>query len=117
MNSIKRFNSNFTRKMMAALTGLTILFSMVGCSAGADTITIGGKDFAEQDILSNMLKQLIENETDINVELKTGLGGTIIWPALEKGEIDGYVEYTGTGLQYILKQEPVADAEETYNIV
>ena len=117
MNSIKRFNSNFTRKMMAALTGLTILFSMVGCSAGSDTITIGGKDFAEQDILANMLKQLIENETDINVKLKTGLGGTIIWPALEKGEIDGYVEYTGTGLQYILKQEPVADAEETYNIV
>ena len=38
-------------------------------------------------------------------------------PLLEKGEIDGYVEYTGTGLQYILKQEPVADAEETYNIV
>ena len=99
MKTIKRLHSNFTRKMMMALAGLTILFSIVGCSAESDTITIGGKDFAEQDILSNMLKQLIENETDINVELKTGLGGTIIWPALKKGEIDGYVEYTGTGLQ------------------
>ncbi|WP_338450146.1 glycine betaine ABC transporter substrate-binding protein [Niallia oryzisoli] len=117
MNVIKRFNSSFTRKMMMALTGLGLLFSMVGCSAGSDTITIGGKDFAEQAILSNMMKLLVENDTDLNVELKTGMAANITWEALKEGDIDGYVEYTGTGLINILKHEPVTDPKEVYNIV
>ncbi|WP_249366765.1 MULTISPECIES: ABC transporter substrate-binding protein [Neobacillus] len=114
---MKRLNSKFIRKMMMALTSLTLLFSIVGCSNQSDTVTIGGKDFAEQEILANMMKLLIENETDLNVQLKTGLAANITWAALKKGDIDGYVEYTGTGLINILNHKPVTDAEEAYNIV
>jgi osmoprotectant transport system substrate-binding protein len=117
MKTMKRLHSKFTRKMMMALAGLAILFSIVGCSAQSDTITIGAKEFAEQEILANMMKLLIENETDLNVELKTGLAANITWAALKDGDIDGYVEYTGTGLINILKHELVTDADEAYNIV
>lgn len=117
MKTMKKSLSKFTRKMMMALAGLALLISIVGCSTQSNTITIGGKDFAESVILSNMMKQLIENETDLTVELKTGLAANITWEALKEGKIDGYVEYTGTGLINILKHEPVTDAKEAYNIV
>jgi glycine betaine/choline ABC-type transport system substrate-binding protein len=114
---MKRNLSKFTRNMFVAIAGLALLFSIAGCSSKSDTITIGGKDFAESKILSNMMKLLIENNTDVKVKLKTGLAANITWEALKKGDIDGYVEYTGTGLINILKDAPVTDSKQAYNIV
>ncbi|MCF2497701.1 ABC transporter permease/substrate-binding protein [Dyadobacter chenhuakuii] len=68
------------------------------------TIRLGSKIFAEQYILINIYKALIEGNTDLKVETKTGLGGTkICFDALTNNEIDVYPEYTGTGLLVILK--------------
>ncbi len=73
---------------------------------GSPDILIGGKSFTEQYILADAIAVLIENYTDLNVELKTGLAGTkIAFDALVKGEIDLYPEYTGTGLLVILKPD------------
>ena len=81
-------------------------------------IVIGSKNFNEQLILGNMLAELIENNTDIKVEKKLNLGGTsIAFNALKSGELDLYVEYTGTGLVDIMKHEAISDSEEAYNIV
>lgn len=67
------------------------------------TFTIGSKIFSEQYILAEMYSVLVEQETGLRVETKTGLGGTkICFDALHAGEIDMYVEYTGTGLQVLL---------------
>lgn len=67
-------------------------------------IRLGSKIFAEQYILINMYKMLIEGYTDLQVETKTGLGGTTIcFDALINNEIDLYPEYTGTGLLVILQ--------------
>ncbi|MCE7064844.1 ABC transporter permease/substrate-binding protein [Dyadobacter sp. CY326] len=68
------------------------------------TIRLGSKIFAEQYILINIYKALIEGNTDLKVDTKTGLGGTkICFDALTNNEIDMYPEYTGTGLLVILK--------------
>ncbi len=67
------------------------------------TIRLGSKIFGEQYILTNMYSMLIKGYTDLNVDTKTGLGGTkICFDALTNNQIDMYPEYTGTGLLAIL---------------
>ncbi|GAB3931731.1 ABC transporter permease/substrate-binding protein [Larkinella terrae] len=74
-------------------------------------IVIGSKIFTEQYILAELLRQLLENRTALEVVTKTGLGGTkICFDALNAGSIDLYPEYTGTGLLVIL-QPPPAQAD------
>ncbi|NIJ53909.1 ABC transporter permease/substrate-binding protein [Dyadobacter arcticus] len=68
------------------------------------TIRLGSKIFAEQYILIQMFKELIEGNTQLKTVSQTGLGGTkICFDALTNGEIDMYPEYTGTGLLVLLK--------------
>ena len=67
------------------------------------TVRIGSKIFGEQYILAQMYKILISGQTDLNVETKTGLGGTkICFDALTNNQIDFYPEYTGTGFLVLL---------------
>ncbi len=74
-------------------------------NAGAD-IVIGSKNFTEQYILAEMFAILIENYTNLDVDLKIGLGGTkIAFDSLVKGEIDLYPEYTGTALLVMVKPD------------
>jgi len=68
------------------------------------TIRIGSKIFGEQYILADMYSMLIRGNTHLQVETKTGLGGTkICFDALVNDQIDMYPEYTGTGLLVILQ--------------
>ncbi len=68
------------------------------------TIKIGSKIFGEQFILVNLYKMLLEGNTGLTVETKTGLGGTkLCFDALQNEQIDFYPEYTGTGLLVLLK--------------
>jgi len=83
-----------------------------------EKIVIGSKNFSEQLILGNMLADLIENKTDIQVERKLNLGGSqVAFSALKNGDIDLYVEYTGTGLVNILNQPPESNPDQVYNYV
>ncbi|NVO31788.1 ABC transporter permease/substrate-binding protein [Hymenobacter lapidiphilus] len=68
------------------------------------TIRLGSKIFGEQYILAEMYAALIKGYTNLQVEAKTGLGGTSICAdALRTGAIDLYPEYTGTGLLVVLQ--------------
>jgi osmoprotectant transport system permease protein len=84
-----------------------------------DVVRIGSKNFTEQLILAEMMAQRIESETDLRVERKFNLGGTMIChEALVNGEIDMYPEYTGTGLIAILKSDVrPSDPDEAYALV
>lgn len=67
------------------------------------TLRLGSKIFGEQYILISMYSMLIKGYTDLNVDTKTGLGGTkICFDAMTNNQIDMYPEYTGTGLLAIL---------------
>ncbi|AQQ53199.1 glycine betaine ABC transporter substrate-binding protein [Planococcus lenghuensis] len=96
----------------AGLGMLTAAVLLGGCSGGeeaAEPIVIGGKPWTEQYILPHILGQYIEAHSDYEVEYEDGLGEVaILTPALEQGEIDLYVEYTGTGLKDVLKMESEA---------
>jgi len=88
------------------------------------TVRICTKNFTEQILLGEIMAQLIEGRTDLAVDRRFGLGGTIICHnALTTGEVDLYPEYTGTALTAILGEEviPVAgagsDSEGVYEAV
>jgi osmoprotectant transport system permease protein len=82
------------------------------------TIRIGTKNFTEQLILGELLAQLIENKTNLRVERRFNLGGTMIChEALINGEIDLYPEYTGTALTAILKHPIISDPEQAFTYV
>lgn len=106
--------------IVTAIVFVLLLSAGVGYSMmnKKDSIVIGSKNFSEQMILGNMLADLIEEKTDLDVERKLNLGGTqVVFNAINSGEIDMYVEYTGTGLINLLKKELVNDPDEVYKIV
>ncbi len=82
-----------------------------GCLSGGDeagrTVVIGSKPFNEQFILAHMMALLLEDR-GYSAEVKEGLGGTFVnYEALKKGDIQAYVEYTGTAYSNILKLPPL----------
>jgi osmoprotectant transport system substrate-binding protein len=79
-------------------------------------LTIGSKFFTEQVILAELLAQHIESRTQIHVDRKTNLGGTLlVHKALLAGDLDLYVEYTGTALTAVLNESPDnEDAAQIY---
>lgn len=82
-------------------------------------VSIGSKNFTEQLILAELMAQLIEESTNLEVVRNFNLGGTMIChDALLAGAIDIYPEYTGTALLAILqsKSRP-PEAEGVYNLV
>src|SRR5437870_1974039 len=94
-----------------------IVAGLASCSRG-DRIVVGSKNFTEQVILGEMLAQQIERKTHLPVDRKLNLGGTLVChEAMTAGQIDTYVEYTGTGLTASLKEPPVNDSSLAYQKV
>src|SRR6266851_8408374 len=79
---------------------LNVIYFVCACAKPPQTkITVGSKFFTEQVVLAELLAQHIEAKTGIPVIRKTNLGGTLlVHKALLVGELDLYVEYTGTAL-------------------
>lgn len=102
-----------SKKILAAL----LILALVCCSKKGH-IVIASKNFSEQVILGELLAQQIERRTGLTVDRKLNLGGTFIChKALVAGEIDAYVEYTGTALTAILKREPKTNSADVYKEV
>ncbi|WP_340153033.1 glycine betaine ABC transporter substrate-binding protein [uncultured Marivirga sp.] len=79
-----------------------------------ESIKIGSKAFTENYILAHLFKLIIEENTDLNVELKLGFGGTkLLMDAMKNDEIDIYPEYTGTALLLLLE----TDGKERANLI
>jgi glycine betaine/choline ABC-type transport system substrate-binding protein len=90
---------------------------MSGCSQ-RDRIIVGAKNFTESDLLAEIVAQQIERRTALPVERRLHLGGTFVCHhAITAGDIDLYVEYTGTAFTAILKQTPIADPDSVYRFV
>ena len=69
-----------------------------------DLIRVGSKNFTEQIILGELLAQAIEQDAHLPVERRLNLGGTFICDrSLRSGDIDVYVEYTGTADAAVFK--------------
>lgn len=106
---------NILAKISAVI--LTAAASLhLSTAAFADTLTIGGKDFTEQFLVTEMTKQLLQSKGYI-VDKKDGMGTSIVRAALEDGAIDLYWEYTGTSLVTFNKVTDQLSPEETYTKV
>ena len=95
-----------------------LLVVVTVCSCSPERIVVGSKNFTEQVILGEMLAQQIERKTGLQVDRRLNLGGTLVChQALTAGQIDTYVEYTGTGLTAILKEPTSNDSTHVYDAV
>lgn len=98
------------QKLRLVVTALVTLIAALALSfvpsmsMQKERIVIAGKLGAEPEILINLFKELIENETDLKVELKPNFGKTsFLYEALKSGDIDIYPEFTGTIVSSLLK--------------
>lgn len=107
------FKKTITTLSLISLAALVMIFFPLLSSKQQDEIVIAGKLGAEPEILINMYKLLIEQETDLTVTLKPGLGKTsFVFNALKSGSIDIYPEFTGTAISEFLKEEAINNNQE-----
>ncbi|SPU00614.1 glycine betaine/L-proline ABC transporter binding protein [Lysinibacillus capsici] len=107
------FKKTITTLSLISLAALVMIFFPLLSSKQQDEIVIAGKLGAEPEILINMYKLLIEQETDLTVQLKPGLGKTsFVFNALKSGSIDIYPEFTGTAISEFLKEEAINNNQE-----
>jgi len=64
-------------------------------TASAASLVVGGKGFTEQLLLAEITAQYLKSK-GFDVELKTGMGTSLVREALENKQVDLYWEYTGT---------------------
>lgn len=109
-----------TKRALAVLMATVMTVAgLGGCGSKADnTFIVGSKQFTESIVLGELFAQLVEDKTDLKVERKFNLGATsIIFPGLEKGEVDCYAEYTGTCYYDALKNTEVISPDEMNDVI
>ena len=94
---------------MRYLLALILLLTTALFAQDQPELNVGSKAFNEGVILGEILTQTMR-ETGAKVEHNAGMGGTgVIWAALKAGEIDAYVEYSGTLLGEVYATEKPKD--------
>ncbi|WP_374621899.1 glycine betaine ABC transporter substrate-binding protein [Pandoraea sp.] len=91
-------------------------FMATSVAAQATTLTVGGKNFTEQLILSEMTVQYLRSQ-GYDVELKNGLGSVVMRQGMESNQLDIVWEYTGTSLIVYNKVTEKLDPQQTYERV
>jgi osmoprotectant transport system permease protein len=88
-----------------AVVALLAIAAVTFVTAGGRTVVrVGSKNFTEQLVLGEIVAGALERWGGVTVERRLNLGGTFICDrAVRAGEIDVYVEYTGTALTAIFK--------------
>ena len=107
-----------------AVVAAAVVLAIAVISGGAvvartgGAIVVGSKNFTEQVILGELVAQAIERDTGLPVQRRLNLGGTLICDrALTTGDIDVYVEYTGTALTAVFHRPVIADPAAAYEDV
>jgi osmoprotectant transport system permease protein len=116
----KKFSWKKASFILVPIAALLLFFAFRGGTSSEDAIVISGKKWTEQYILPYILSEYIQEKTDYPVVVKDGIGETpILTEAIKKGDIDMYVEYTGTGLLTVLKgkYDPGMNPEAIYDTV
>ena len=95
------------RSVAIAAVLVLALLAVAYARTDNEAVVVGSKNFTEQVILGELIAQAIEAEGDVAVVRKLNLGGTFVCDrGLRTGELDVYVEYTGTAVTAVF-HEPV----------
>ncbi|MCA9054630.1 MAG: ABC transporter permease subunit [Planctomycetaceae bacterium] len=99
--------------------GVTLLaLGSMGCQSGSDpsAVRIGAKSFTESVVLAEILAAIAREEGASASAIE--LGGTpVVWNGLLAGEIDAYVEYSGTLREEILQGRQIVDDEDLRSLL
>lgn len=102
------------------ITIVITIISLFSFGKKDNKLIIAGKLGAEPEILINMYKELIEENSDIKVEVKPNFGKTsFLYEALKNDSIDMYPEFTGTITNSLLEEDlgkVSNDPKEVYNL-
>ncbi|MBA3297836.1 MAG: glycine/betaine ABC transporter substrate-binding protein, partial [Acidobacteria bacterium] len=107
------------KALVAVVTAGVVLGAGVAIAAafGArqqEVVRVGSKNFTEQIILGEIVAQTLER-AGIKVERRLNLGGTFICDrALRSGDIDLYVEYSGTAATAIFRQSVDTNPQQVF---
>ncbi|HJL17676.1 MAG TPA: ABC transporter permease/substrate-binding protein [Sandaracinaceae bacterium LLY-WYZ-13_1] len=82
--------------VLGGLCAHALASPVIGAFGGPRPVRIGAKPFTEQYVLGELLAQRIERETDREPRVLRSLGSHVAFDALVAGDLDLYVEYTGT---------------------
>jgi osmoprotectant transport system permease protein len=105
--------------LVAILTVLGLLYVVAAIpfvtarGAGSSRIVVGAKTFTEQYILGGILSASIARATGSQVDVVASLGSTVAFDALRAGDIDAYVDYTGTIWATIMRRDSASVDRET----
>lgn len=105
MNQLTRRNLLLYTSAGLAFASVARPLSALAQDGDLPTVVVGSKDFTESVVLAELSAVLLE-DAGYTVERQLNLGGTaVVHEAIVNGEVDVYVEYTGTGLIAVLDQE------------
>jgi osmoprotectant transport system permease protein len=84
-----------------------LAFFLGATQAWARPIRVASKDDTETTLLGEVIAHLLSQEGQ-QVQMKFRLGGSpVVWEALRTGDIDMYVDYTGTLTRQIFRNRPI----------
>ena len=90
---------------------LVLAFSSGRAAPARSRVVVGSKNFTEQVVLGEILAAALEDR-GLTVDRRLNLGGTTLChEAVRSGQIDVYVEYTGTALTEILGRPARSDRD------
>jgi osmoprotectant transport system permease protein len=114
---MRRRRAPLGRAALVAVVALSIVTMLAWnvSSTSRSLVVVGSKNFTEQVLLGELMAQAIEAE-GVPVARKLNLGGTFICDrALRSGDIDMYVEYTGTAVTAVFHQDVAHDPKGAFD--
>jgi len=97
------------------LTPLVLV--LISCGRDGEKIVVGSKNFTESVLLGEIVAQQLERH-GLEVDRRFNLGGTFIChSAMVAGQLDTYIEYTGTAHSAILELATVKDPARVRTVV
>ena len=113
----KIWKKKWFRILTLSLIVISLFYALVFQGDSSGRIVVGHKHFTEQRILGSLLSQYLQKEGNKEA-YPIELGGTQLnFEALANGEIDLYVEYTGTAYQSILSQKKPLNSKDQFAFV
>ena len=98
--------------LLVAAVALVAALALVAGASRRRAVVVGSKNFTEQVLLGETVSALLEDR-GFAVDRRLNLGGTnVCHEAVTSGQLDVYVEYTGTALTDILKRPARSDPAE-----
>ncbi len=96
------------RRIIAGVAGLMIgtivaLLPLVSTGGTGERVVVGAKNFSEQYILASLMSERLR-AAGFNVSEKDDLGSAVAYRAVASGEVDAYVDYSGTLWTNVLKR-------------